>query len=532
MSYNQDNDIKKNLAIMIICGIFYSMLLMKHRRYKGISVTKQRENQRENWSARSGFILAAIGSAVGLGNIWRFPYVTYENGGGAFLVPYLIALFTAGLPLLFLDYAIGHKYRGAPPTAYKKVFKPMESVGWWQVMVTLAIGIYYASVLSWAGSYIFLSWGQKWGEDTEAFFFNTYLQTGEGLALGFVPHLFLGLLIIWVVTMFILYGGIKKGVEVANKIFIPLLIVLFTILVIQALRLPGATVGLNALFTPDWAAMANYKVWLAAYGHIFFSLSVGFGIMLTYASYLKPKSNVAGSGVVVGLANSSFELLAGIGVFAALGFMAQSAGVDFKEVVSGGIGLAFIAFPKLISSLGAGADLFGFLFFTSLVVAGITSMVSILQVPISAFQDKLGWSRRKSVTIIAGGSAVVSILLFSTHSAIKFVDIIDHFANNIGIVFGALMSIVMITWFKRSKLPELEQHINAISSIQLGKGWRFMLTVVTPLTLLIAFVLSLIALITTGYGDYPVFMQLIFGWGIVLMFILGALALSRLKDRQ
>jgi NSS family neurotransmitter:Na+ symporter len=159
-------------------------------------------------------------------------------------------------------------------------------------------------------------------------------------------------------------------------------------------------------------------------------------------------------------------------------------------------------------------------------------MVSILQVPISAFQDKLGWSRKKSVTIIAGGSAVISILLFSTHSAIKFVDIIDHFANNIGIVFGALMSIVMITWFKRSKLPELEQHINAISSIQLGQGWRFMLTVVTPLTLLVAFVLSLIALITTGYGDYPVFMQLIFGWGIVLMFILGALALSRLKDRQ
>ncbi|KAF7275948.1 hypothetical protein GWI33_011074, partial [Rhynchophorus ferrugineus] len=172
-------------------------------------------------------------------------------------------------------------------------------------------------------------------------------------------------------------------------------------IVVQSLRLPGAVDGLNAFFTPNWAAMADYKVWLAAYGHIFFSLSVGF---------------------------------AGIGVFAALGFMAHASNSNVQDVVSGGIGLAFIAFPKLISSLGAGADLFGLLFFGSLVVAGITSMVSILEVPISAFQDKLGWSRKKSVTIVAGGSAIVSTLLFSTHSAITFVDVIDHFANNIGIV--------------------------------------------------------------------------------------------------
>lgn len=158
---------------------------------------------------------------------------------------------------------------------------------------------------------------------------------------------------------------------------------------VQALRLPGAVDGLNAFFTPNWEAMTNYKVWLAAFGHIFFSLSVGFGIMLTYSSYLKRKTNLTGSGLVVALANSSFEILAGIGIFAALGFMAYSAGSSVDDVVSGGIGLAFIAFPKIISSLGAGGDLFGILFFASLTVAGVTSMVSILQVPIAAFQDKL-----------------------------------------------------------------------------------------------------------------------------------------------
>lgn len=488
-------------------------------------------DSRESWSARSGFIIAAIGSAVGLGNIWRFPYVAYENGGGAFLIPYLIAIFAAGLPLLFLDYAVGHKYRKAPPTAYKKLMNS-ESLGWWQVMVTLLIGIYYASVLSWAGSYMFYSIGQQWGADTEKFFFSTYLQNGEGLAFGFVPTLFIGLVIVWTVVMFILYGGVKKGVELSNKIFMPLLVILFSILVIQALRLPGAVDGLNAFFTPNWEAMANYKVWLAAFGHIFFSLSVGFGIMLTYSSYLKRKTNLTGSGLVVALANSSFEILAGIGIFAALGFMAYSAGSSVDEVVSGGIGLAFIAFPKIISSLGAGGDLFGFLFFASLTVAGVTSMVSILQVPIAAFQDKLGWSRKRAVTIIAGGSAIISTLLFSTHSAITFVDIIDYFANNIGIVGGGLLSIILVTWFRRPLLKELQAHVNQYSSIKLGWSWNFLLTVVTPLSLLVALGLTLKSIFAEGYSGYPLHILLTVGGGTVLLFVIGAVMLSRLKDHD
>ena len=488
-------------------------------------------DSRESWSARSGFIIAAIGSAVGLGNIWRFPYVAYENGGGAFLIPYLIAIFAAGLPLLFLDYAVGHKYRKAPPTAYKKLMNS-EALGWWQVMVTLLIGIYYASVLSWAGSYMFYSIGQQWGTDTEKFFFTSYLQNGEGLAFGFVPTLFIGLVIVWAVVMFILYGGVKKGVELSNKIFIPLLLILFSILVVQALRLPGAVDGLNAFFTPNWEAMANYKVWLAAFGHIFFSLSVGFGIMLTYSSYLKRKTNLTGSGLVVALANSSFEILAGIGIFAALGFMAYSAGSSVDEVVSGGIGLAFIAFPKIISSLGAGGDLFGFLFFASLTVAGVTSMVSILQVPIAAFQDKLGWSRKRAVTIIAGGSAIVSTILFSTHSAITFVDIIDYFANNIGIVGGGLLSIILVTWFRRPLLKELQQHVNQYSSIKLGWGWNFLLTIVTPLSLLVALCLTLKSIFAEGYGGYPLHILLTVGGGTVVLFIIGAVLLSRLKDHD
>ena len=490
-------------------------------------------DSRENWTSRSGFIIAAVGSAVGLGNIWRFPYVAYENGGGAFLIPYLIALITAGLPLLFLDYATGHKGNTSPPKAYRALFKGGETLGWWQVCVCIVIGLYYASVLTWAGSYVYFSVGQMWGSDPESFFFNTYLQTSKASTFDFqfVSHLFWPITGIWALTLIILFGGVKKGVEFSNKIFMPLLFNLFTILVIQALRLPGAAQGLNAFFTPNWSAMMDYKVWLAAYGHTFFSLSVGFGIMVTYASYLKPKTNLTGSGLIVGFANASTEILAGIGIFAALGFMAFASGKPVDQVVSGGIGLAFIAFPKIISSLGSGADLFGLLFFTSLFVAGISSMVSILEVPIAAMQDKLKWSRKKAVAIIGGGSALVSITLFSSVNAIKLVDIIDHFINNIGIIGGALLSIITVAWFKRSALIELRDHVNRISTVQLGKGWDFTLTVITSMILLVTLCMTIFSLITKGYDTYSSSMLMIFGWGCVAFCAVIAVALSKVKDR-
>lgn len=488
--------------------------------------------QRESWSARSGFILAAIGSAVGLGNIWRFPYVSYENGGGAFFLPYLIALATAGFPLLFLDYVVGQKYKGAPPTAYRRLVKSAEGVGWWQVAVCTVIGIYYASVLSWAGSYTVFAFGQKWGEDTEGFFFNTYLQNASELTMSYSSGLLIGLVVIWAAVLLILYGGIKKGVELSNKIFIPLLVIMFGVLVVQAAMLPGATAGLDTFFAPNWDKMKDPKVWLAAYGHVFFSMSIGFGIMVTYASYLKRNANLTGSGLVVGFANSSFELLAGIGIFSVLGFMAQASGVPVSEVVKGGIGLAFIAFPKIISTMGDAGTIVGILFFGSLFVAGVTSMVSIVQVPVSAAQDKFGWSKNKAVTIVGLGSAIISIALFGTKNAITFVDVIDHFANNIGVVLGAILSIIWVTWLNRDLLPKLIKHINSISSFKVGAFWSFMLTIVTPVALLVTLVLSAYSLITEGYDSYPMSTQLVFGWGVVALFAICALVLPKIKGHD
>lgn len=487
--------------------------------------------QRENWSARSGFILAAVGSAVGLGNIWRFPYVAYENGGGAFFLPYLVALMTAGFPLLFLDYAIGQKHKGAPPTAFRRLIKSAEGIGWWQVAVCTVIGVYYASVLSWAGNYTLFAFNKAWGDDPKDFFLNGYLHHSGEVVMSFAPNLFISLVVVWALVLFVMFGGIRKGIELANKVCIPLLIVMFGIMVVQAVSLPGALLGLEGFFKPDWAAMVNPKVWLNAYGHVFFSMSIGFGIMVTYSSYLKKNANLTGSGFVVGFANSSFELLAGIGIFSAIGFMAQAQGVGIKEVAAGGPGLAFMVFPKIISTMGDAGSIVGVLFFASLFIAGLTSMASILQVPIGAVQDKFGWSKNKAVAIVGGGSAIVSIILFSTHNALTFVDIIDNFANNIGVVAGAILSIIWVTWVHRSLLPKLMTHINNISSYKVGKGWAFMLTFVTPVSLIVALGLSLVELLTKGYGggDYSMATQIAFGWSVVVIFALVGLVLPKIK---
>jgi NSS family neurotransmitter:Na+ symporter len=252
--------------------------------------------------------------------------------------------------------------------------------------------------------------------------------------------------------------GVQRGIGLTSLFLIPVLVLAFAALVVQALLLDGAGTGLDALFTPEWSALTEASVWAAAFGQIFFSLSIGFGIMITYASYVRRREDMVGSGLVVGFSNSGFELLAGIGVFAALGFMAQAQGVAVDEVASGGIGLAFIAFPAIISEAPAGAFL-GVLFFGSLVVAGITSLVSVIEVVISAVRDKFDTSRMTATLVVGVPAAVLSLILFSTTSGIYVLDVVDHFVNQYGILVVALVSMLVVAWGVRA-LPSLSQHLN------------------------------------------------------------------------
>ncbi|MGW7355827.1 sodium-dependent transporter [Streptomyces sp. NPDC054802] len=480
------------------------------------------QQPREQWATRAGFLMAAIGSAIGLGNIWRFPAIAYENGGGAFLLPYLIALLTAGIPLLIMEYTIGRKYRMSPPAALRRMSRPAEVIGWWQVVISFVIATYYAVIIAWAIRYVGFSVGQQWGDDPESFLFGDFLETAEtpGAISSYVPGVLWPLIAVWVVVLAILAFGIRRGIERANKIFIPLLVIFFVALVIRALTLDGAASGLDALFSPDWSELTNGSVWVAAYGQIFFSLSIGFGIMVTYASYLGRRADLTGSAMVAGFANSSFEILAGIGVFATLGYLATAAGVPVGEVASAGIGLAFVAFPAVISEMPLGG-LFGVLFFSSLVIAGLSSLISIVQVVVSAVQDRTGMRRMPAVFGIGGLVALVSILLFPTDDGLFLLDASDHFINQYGIALAALVALVVIAWLLR-KLPELQQNADATSAIRLGHWWRICLGIITPLVLGWMMVDSLRTEFDENYEGYSTGFLLTAGWGVAI----GALVIG------
>ncbi|MFD1828461.1 sodium-dependent transporter [Streptomyces desertarenae] len=481
---------------------------------------------RAQWGSRTGFLMAAIGSAVGLGNIWRFPSEAYRNGGGAFMLPYLIALLTAGIPMLILEYTVGRRYRKSPPAAFRRMARPAQVIGWWQVAISFVIAVYYAVILAWAVRYIGFSLTESWGDDADAFFFGEFLRTAEqpGWISSYVGGVLWPLLAVWAVVLAILALGVRRGIERANRIFIPLLVVFFAVLVVRALTLDGAATGLDALFSPDWEALTKGSVWVAAYGQIFFSLSVGFGIMVTYASYLRRRADLTGSALVAGFANSSFEVLAGIGVFATLGFLSVSSGTPVDETVTSGIGLAFVAFPTIISTMPLGA-LFGFLFFASLVIAGLTSLISIVEVVVAAVQDRTGIGRLPAVLGVGGVLAAISVLLFPTDSGLYLLDAADHFINQYGIVLAALVAVVTVAWVLR-RLPVLQRDADATSAVRLGVWWRIALGVVTPLVLTWMMIDSLRAEFGERYGGYPGDFLFWSGWAVAL----GALAAAVLAS--
>ena len=248
--------------------------------------------------------------------------------------------------------------------------------------------------------------------------------------------------------------------------------------------------------------------------------------MLTYSSYLKKKTDLTGSGLVVGFANSGFEILCGIGVFSALGFMAQAQGVAIDEVVTSGVGLAFIAFPTIISEAPAGA-LIGVLFFGSLVLAGFTSLISIVEVVIAAVQDKFGLARLSATLVVSVPMAVVSVALFSTTMGLPLLDVMDKWVNEYGIVAAAAVSTLVVAYAVRG-LPTLRDHLNHRGTFKIGWVWMACVAVIAPIVLGVSLILSTISLLTaeSTYEGYPGWFVLVFGWLMAIGLVVVAIGLS------
>ncbi len=478
-------------------------------------------HKRAIWGSKLGFLLAAIGSAVGLGNIWRFSYMAYENGGGAFLIPYATALLLAGLPLMILEYSLGHREKASPPLAFARVHPLWEPLGWWMPIVAFfGINFFYAAVIGWCINYFGLALNLGWGADTQSFFFNEFLQISEGpFSLMGIRWPILGATVLaWVICWLICYRDVSRGIEKASMIFMPLLVVLTLILVGWSLQLDGAMEAVkNFYLKADLAKISlataeGRSVWVAAFGQIFFTLSLGFGIMITYASYLPEKTDITGNALATCVVNCLYSFIAGFAVFGTIGFMAKAKGLPFDEAITGGPGLAFVVYPEAINQLPVMNRLFGAMFFLVLIVAGISSMISLTEAFSCSISDKFSVSRKKATTVICG-IGILGSIVFCTRGGLYILDIIDHFINNYALIAGGIFECILIGWLLKSQ--NMRHHVNASGGMRLIPIWDLCIRFITPIILLIVMGGALLTDFSKAYEGYPVNALLFYGGGIL-----------------
>lgn len=487
--------------------------------------------QRDRWDSRTAFILAAVGSAAGLGNAWRFPYMAYSNGGGAFLIPYFIALLTAGIPLIVLEFSMGQSTQRGAPGALAKAGRKFEGFGWWAVLSGTIITSYYAGVMAWAWDFLAGSFTLSWADDAGTFFYEEVLEisSGPGVLGGFSTSVLIGLIITWVIIFFVLRNGAESVGKVV-MITVPLPIILMAVLLIRAVTLPGAIEGLNYFLEPNFSMLTNPSVWIDAYSQVFFTLSLGFGIMIAYSSYMPEDSDIINNALITVFANSGISFMAGIAVFGTLGYMAETQGVAISEVATAGVGLAFVVYPNAISLLPGGAffvGLFGFVFFAMLLSLGIDSAFSIVEAGVAALKDKWGGAKRK-VTFFYSLFLFVVGLLFVTKGGLYWLDIVDHYVNTYGLVFAGLSEAIIIGWFYDTN--KLRNYFNSVSEYQFGSWWDIMIKFVTPIMLIVLLITELIADISTQYGGYELKYLVYGGWvGVIGLLIVASYLLSRQK---
>ena len=453
---------------------------------------------KNEWGSNLSFLLAMIGSAVGLGNIWRYPYVLYSNGGGAFFIPYIVAILIMGIPFLILEYGVGYNFKSSFPKAVKSISKKWEYLGWFLPVAVFMILIYYSAILGWDGFYVIISAFKGWGADPNAYFTGSFLRANDTLGgLGtFVPFVAIAMLVGWVIMWVISHTDLEKGLGRVSKVLVPLLFAIMIFIVLFSLTLPGAGIGLAELYNPDWSLLLNFNIWMAAFGQMIFSLSLGMSIAFTYASYTKDDSDLVSNALWVTVANCGFENFAAIGVFSILGYMSLQSGVAVPDLVTQGTGLVFIVYPTVFNVLGDWASVIGPLFFFTVYLAGLTSILSTIEPLSFSIQNKFGWSRNKTMTILCVFGAAVS-MIYATAMGSYILGIADTFVNQIAILIGVIFECIIFAWIFKAEniIPKL----NAKSkSIKLGKWWLVVVKYVLPIFIAIVWVGGILEVISSG----------------------------------
>jgi len=485
--------------------------------------------KRAHWDSRTAFVLAAIGSAIGLGNIWRFPYICYKYGGGAFLIPYFVALLTAGIPLLILEFAIGHRMEGSAPLSFAKISKKTEWLGWFALLVGFGIVCYYAVIMGWSAKYLLSSFTLAWGADTKAFFFNNVLNLSGGVFEIGKPQgwIVLALFICWTLIVLCTWKGVKTvGKVVYVTVTLPWLMLI--IFVVRGLTLPGAIDGVRYYLTPNFKALADLEVWHAAYSQIFFTLTVGFGVMIAYASFLPKKSDIINNALLISLANCATSFVAGFAVFSTLGYYAHISGTTVANVMKSGPELAFVTYPTIINHLPF-ANLFGVFFFLMLLTLGIDSAFSLTEAIVAGVRDKFRWSQ-KATNITVGSIAFVIGIIFTTRGGLYWLDIVDHFMNNFGLFIVGLLEAVFIGYIFGA--GKLRKYANGLSELSVGRWWDFIVRYFIPLISLVLLVYAVKERILKPYGGYPRLAEFLGGWLVIIIFVVLSILLSVKKTKE
>ncbi|ACB84290.1 sodium-dependent transporter [Natranaerobius thermophilus] len=441
-------------------------------------------DQREQWKSKLGFVLAAAGSAVGLGNVWRFPFVTGEEGGAAFLIIYIIAIIIIGYPLMVTEISLGRHTQRNPVGAFKSIAPntPWWLVGALSVLTGFVILSYYSVIAGWSLSYIVKSLaGFPIGiEATEQLF-------GEHTTSLFEPIFYHFLFMAIVVG--VISAGVVKGIQRVVTFLMPVLVVLLLAVVIRAVTLPGAGEGLAFLFRPDFSAV-SWDTILAAIGQSFFTLSLGMGAILTYGSYLSKNDEIPNSSVQVIGADALIAIISGMAIFPAV----FALGFDPGE----GPGLVFVTLPAVFAEMPVGG-LFGFLFFVLLSIAALTSAISLLEVVVAYFVDEKQWPRKKASATIGLVAFIVGLFPVLGYSALDHVtfmgmdilDTYDFIADSIMLPLGGAMIAFFAghVWGTRNVMEEANK---SATGIRIGDWAAPLLKYIIPIGVIIVMIVGII----------------------------------------
>nr|WP_303736784.1 sodium-dependent transporter [Methanobrevibacter millerae] len=403
--------------------------------------------EKNQWNSQLSFLLAMIWAAVGLGNIWRFSYVLYSNGGGAFFIPYLVAIALMGIPFLILEYGIGFSFKDSFTNIFKRINPKFEIMSWILVLLVFGVVIYYVVIVSWDFIYLLSSFNFAWGSDPALYFVKSV--GGSSNLSNFTSILLptlVGVLLVWFSIWYISHKDVNSGIGMFSKILIPLLFVIMAFIIIYSLSLPGAGIGIAALLNPDWSSLTNVNIWLAAFSQIVFSLSLGQAISISYASYLPEKSKLSDNVLIVVASNCLFEVFTAFGVFSVLGYMSFTSGTPIIQLVSEGTGLVFIVFPMIFNIMGPIGHILAPLLFIAILFAGITSAIGIFEPMVNSTLHKFNWSRKKTVSVLSIIGCMLS-LVFTTGCGSYLVEIVDSFINAFGIIILIAIQCIVFAWF-------------------------------------------------------------------------------------